>query len=272
MTYQDIETKLAALEARPTAAMPVIVAYGLMNAGKSFLLNMLTQHVQQEYFKTNDIRETVENAQCVSGGCIYLDTPGLDANDEDDAHAQRGAREADIVMFVHQPQGELEQVEADFLGRLRTSLGEHAARNIVVVLSKVDKQDEYKIAQIEGRIAQQCAEVLGFAPRIYRVSGKLYQDGILRQKPALAGLSGIDVLATHLEQLAASVQAVRAEKARVEIDALLLEVDKERKALFRSREAVQAKVAARFAVFNEQVTQLRRFLADSASAFEKIQG
>lgn len=270
MTYQEIESNIETFVASRQSAMPVIVAYGLMNAGKSYLMNMLTEHVQQEYFKTNDIRETVENAQCVAGGCIYLDTPGLDANDEDDAHAQRGARAGDIVMFVHQPQGELEQVEADFLARLGASLGAHAASNIVVVISKVDKEAQDKIAQIEARIAQQCAEVLGFAPRIFRVSGKLYRDGILKDKPALAGASGIETLAAHLQQLAAEVQAVRAAKARIAIDAMLEEVEQAQQALRRRRDAVRATVTSRFGAFNQQIGQLRRFLDDSAAAFKKI--
>ena len=42
---------------------PVIVAWGLMNAGKSYLLNMLTQHIDSEFVKTNDFRETAENHQ-----------------------------------------------------------------------------------------------------------------------------------------------------------------------------------------------------------------
>jgi 50S ribosomal subunit-associated GTPase HflX len=58
---------------------PVIAACGLMNAGKSYLLNMLTQHIEQEYFKTADQRETTSNKKLETEQYIYLDTPGLDA-------------------------------------------------------------------------------------------------------------------------------------------------------------------------------------------------
>lgn len=272
MTYDEIETRVEAFMARRQADKPVIVAYGLMNAGKSFLMNMLTEHVQQEYFKTNDIRETVENARCVTSQCIYLDTPGLDANDEDDSHAQNGASEGDIVMFVHQPQGELEKVEVEFLRKLGASLGEYASSNIVVVLSKIEKEAPEKITQIEARIGQQCAEVLGFTPPIFRVSGKLYQDGVLKQKDALVAASGIAPLIAHLHQVVADVRAVRAEKARRAVDGLLQDVELAQRALRRSRDDLRARVVSRFGVFNDQIQQLRRFLDDSAASFKKIQG
>ena len=39
---------------------PVVAAFGILNAGKSYLLNMLSLNIQDEYFKTNDHRETTE--------------------------------------------------------------------------------------------------------------------------------------------------------------------------------------------------------------------
>ena len=58
-----IENRLAniVLVANSTPSKPVIAVCGLMNAGKSYLLNMLTQQIDQEYFKTADQRETTTN-------------------------------------------------------------------------------------------------------------------------------------------------------------------------------------------------------------------
>ena len=58
----------------------IVAVWGLMNAGKSYLLNMLTQHLENEYFKTNDFRETAEIKTAQFGNITYLDTPGLDAS------------------------------------------------------------------------------------------------------------------------------------------------------------------------------------------------
>lgn len=259
-----------ALASDKPAEKPIVVAYGLMNAGKSFLMNMLTEHVEQEFFKTNDIRETVVNARYEGGECVFLDTPGLDATRQDDEYAQRGAREGDIVLFVHQPQGELEAVELGFLGELRHTLDEHASSNIVVVLSKIDKEAAEKIDLIEARIAQQSEQALGFAPRIFRVSGKRYQDGIRKGQAVLAAASGIDTLASHLHQLAGDVCAVRARKRALQIDALLAQVAEGRRSAQQERQALQDAVTAGFTAFNEQVSELRRHLDTSAAGYKKI--
>lgn len=270
MTLEEIKSEFDRLALRKQNVKPTIVAYGLMNAGKSYLMNMLTKHVEDEFFKTNDIRETVVSAAYETAHCIYVDTPGLDATDEDDAEAQHGAREGDIVLFVHQPQGELDATELTFLQALRTSLAAHAATNIALVLSKMEKEAPEKIALIEQRIAQQCREALGFAPRQFCVSGKRYRDGIQKQKAALTANSGIDALAAHLQQLATDVQLVRARKQAVRIEALLAEVATARRAAVERQSSLRTKVRARFSVFNDQIAQLNRFLSDSALAYKKI--
>jgi len=270
MKYQDMQKQIDALASEGQLAKPIVVAYGLMNAGKSFLMNMLTDHVDDELFKTNDVRETVVNARHEGETCVFLDTPGLDANDEDDAHAQRGAREGDIVLFVHQPQGELEAVELSFLEALRDTLAEHASSNIVVVLSKIDKEAPEKIALIEGRIAQQCEQALGFAPRIFRVSGKRYQDGMRKDQAVMVAASGIELLAAYLRQAAGDVRAVRARKRGLQIDALLAQAAHGRRRAQESRQALQDTVTAGFAAFNEQAAQLRRHIDTNAAAYKKI--
>lgn len=270
MTYQEIQKKVGALASDRPAQKPIVVAYGLMNAGKSFLMNMLTQHVEQEFFKTNDVRETVVNALFEGSECVFLDTPGLDATAEDDEHAQHGARKGDIVLFVHQPQGEFEAVELDFLNVLRETLDEHASSNIVVVLSKIDKEAAEKIDLIEGRVAEQCEQALGFAPRIFRVSGKRYQDGIRKGHAVLAAASGIDALASHLRELARDVRAVRTRKRALQIDALQAQVREGRRNAQQDRQTLQDAITGEFAAFDEQVAQLRRHLDASAAAYKNI--
>lgn len=272
MKSQALQSRLDSLLKEKEEIRPVIVAYGMMNAGKSYLLNMLTGHLEQEFFKTNDIRETVDVARYDDAGCDWLDTPGLDADEEDDRRAQHGVRSGDIVLFVHQPQGELEAKELAFLGRLRASLDAQAARNIVVVLSKADKEAADKIGQIEQRIAQQCTDLLGFAPRIFRVSARRHRDGSIKGQQALVAAAGVDVLAAHLRELAADVRAVRAQKRLSYIDELLAQVGEARAAALAERSRLHASVVAAFAAYNEGMAQLRRFLDESASDYKRIQG
>ena len=135
----------------------IVAVWGLMNAGKSYLLNMLTQHLENEYFKTNDFRETAEIKTAQFGNITYLDTPGLDASNTDDLEALRGVARADVVLFVHQPQGELEKIEIDFLQQLKNSFGDHAEKNIILVISKVDKATPENIQLVENDRTQKRA-------------------------------------------------------------------------------------------------------------------
>jgi superfamily I DNA/RNA helicase len=75
--------KAGALASDKQMRKPTIVAYGLMNAGKSFLMNMLTQHVHQEFFKTNDVRETVVNARYEGSECVFLGAQKQDLQEID---------------------------------------------------------------------------------------------------------------------------------------------------------------------------------------------
>jgi tRNA U34 5-carboxymethylaminomethyl modifying GTPase MnmE/TrmE len=270
MKPQDIREKVREIENRQRAAKPVIAACGLMNAGKSFLLNMLTSHLEQEFFRTNDIRETVENAQFDADQYIYLDTPGIDASSEDDEHAQRGVKQADVVLFVHQPPGELDAAEAAFLRALAASHGSQAATSIIIVLSKVEKESPQKIAAIEKRIGQQCAEQLGFEPHIFRVSSKRYQSGVLKGQNGLVAASGIDALIAQVRTVTAAFEAIRARKTLAEVEALLQEVEQAEQQLQRRRTQLRGAVLDGFAAFNGQVGQLRKFLTDSESKYKQI--
>jgi tRNA U34 5-carboxymethylaminomethyl modifying GTPase MnmE/TrmE len=270
MKTKDMQEQVAALATGETLQKPIIVAYGLMNAGKSFLMNMLTRHVDTECFKTNDVRETVANAQFESPSCIYVDTPGLDANSADDEQAQRGVSRGDVVIFVHQPQGELEAKEIGFLQSLGADFGAAAASNIVIVLSKMEKESTEKISAVEARIAQQCQDVLGFAPCIFKVSGKRYRDGVLKQQPAMIALSGIDALDACLQEMVADVHTVRARKRAAQVVALMDKVERARLKAQQRRDGLYATIVDSFAPFGEQVDQLRHFLQERGSLFKKI--
>ena len=196
-------TLLQAKSKKPSK--PVVVAWGLMNAGKSYLLNMLTEHIDNEYFKTNDFRETAEVKKFETDDFIFLDTPGLDASTEDNLTAIQGVGEADIVLFVHQLQGELEAVEIEFLQNLVDSFGEYASDNIIIVLSKVDKEDGNKVLQ-------QCDIYIGFEPKCIAISNTVYKAGAEKNIEGLIKNSNIGSLHQLLQQLSASVQGVREER------------------------------------------------------------
>ena len=270
MKLNNIRVAMRGIETGQHAPKPVIAACGLMNAGKSYLLNMLTRHFEQEFFRTADIRETVENAQFESDRYIYLDTPGLDANEQDDEHAWSGLQQADVVLFVHQPQGELEAVEADFLRALAAARGSDAGASILVVLSKTDKHTPQNLDAIEARIRQQCAAHLGFEPQVFRVSGKRYRNGLVEDERALVAASGMDALIAQIGTVAATVQAIRARKTLAETQALLEAVVQAEHRIKARRKRLRSEVIDAFAAFNGEVGKLRAFLDDAASTYTHI--
>lgn len=270
MSIESIQEKLNLISNQNADNRPSIVAYGLMNAGKSFLLNMLTQHIEEEFFKTNDIRETAEIKKFESEKYIYLDTPGLDANEADDAQAQFGASQADVVLFLHQPQGELEANEVKFLKELKQSFGSYAESNIILVLSKIDKEEQAKIDLIEDRIKTQCAQEIGFSPKVFQVSNNRYQTGVIKHKDGLIAQSHINSLIEHLDLVALNAGKVRVQRSLTEAEVLLQMIESRDQLLRSRRENLKVGINKAFSIFNDQIDTLNGFLEESASQYRKI--
>lgn len=267
---KTIQQKFKAISIQNSDPRTTIVAYGLMNAGKSSLLNMLTQHVEEEFFKTNDVRETAEIKKFESEKYVYLDTPGLDADQADDAQAQFGASQADIVLFVHQPQGELEANEVKFLKDLKQSFGSYAESNIILVISKMEKEESAKIDQIEDRIKTQCAQEMGFAPKVFQVSNKRYQTGFIKHQDGLIAHSRINTLVEHLDLMALNAGKVRAQRGLNEAEALLQTIEIWDQLLRNRRKDLKDDISKAFSIFNEQVNALNGFLEKSAFQYHNI--
>lgn len=249
---------------------PVIVTWGLMNAGKSSLLNMLTQHIEQEFFKTNDFRETTEVSAYEGDQYIYLDTPGLDANTADNLEALKGIKKADIVLFVHQLQGELEANEVEFLKDVRTSFGQYAEKNIILILSKVDKEDRSKVDQIQKRVLEQCEQYLGFQPQCFQISNKLYQQGIQKHKDGLVRHSHIEDLKQCINSIVSNTQVVRQERLNQE-KALLLKKLTEQKTKIEAEHQVQRSLLMDgFVSFQRSLKSLKQFVETKAQQYKNI--
>lgn len=259
-----------ALGADSASSKPIIAVCGLMNSGKSYLLNMLTQHIDQEYFKTADQRETTANKTLETEQYIYLDTPGLDANAQDDAIAQQGIAEADIVLFVHQPQGELDPSELAFLRQLKDRFGKSAKHSITIVISKIDKEPASKIDAIDKEVQKQCKEKLGTVFTTFQVSNTRYKTGISQQKNGLIQASNIDALVQHLKKATPKIHQARQNKRAAGIEALMAEIDTLTQELRDEKAAIQQAISEQFSHFNAQMEALQVFLSESASHFKKI--
>ena len=260
------------LQKAPTnqSEKPLVVVWGLMNAGKSSLLNMLTQHIEQEFFKTNDFRETTEVCAYEADQYIYLDTPGLDANAADNLEALKGIKKADVVLFVHQLQGELEANEVEFLKDVRTSFGQYAEKNIILILSKVDKEDRSKVDQIQKRVLEQCEQYLGFQPQCFQISNTLYQQGIQKHKDGLVRHSHIEDLKQCIGEVISNTELVRLQRLDQErYDFLIKLIDQKQKveAEFNLQKTL---LTDGFIPFQNSLKSLRQFVDTKAQQYIKL--
>ena len=207
-----------------------IAACGLLKAGKSSLLNALTDQLDTEWFATGATRTTVQNQFLTRHNFTFIDTPGLDATAQDDAEAWAGLHQADILLFVHHPgTGELHREEMEFLARLTGQPGarQTLANRLLVVLSHLDSISQDDMAWIEARVQAQIHRLTGFQPRCFQVSFTAYKKGKLQAKTALANHSGIPALQTCLgdPSLRAICQSFRKDRIRESRQRLLDAVD-----------------------------------------------
>lgn len=259
----------ALLEEKLTDSKPVIAAWGLMNAGKSYLLNMLTGHFETERFRTNDIRETAQLQAYTSDDFVFLDTPGLDANDADNQQAQQGAKRADVILFVHQPPGELEKIEVDFLRELVASFGSYADQNIILILSKSDAESAEKIDAIEKRILEQCRSDLNFSPRCFTLSGTRFKTGMTQNKQGLVRASHIQELEHYLQRFA-GVSAVQRERQLVAVNELIAGMKRAEAEVAQIKSDTKAQLIDGFAAFNLAVKAFRQTMDSHAAALRNI--
>jgi hypothetical protein len=199
-----------------------VVALGIVNAGKSFVLSALAD--QRGLFPDGELpRMTRVVQQHPVGRLILVDTPGLDAADAESKLALSEAATADTVLWCHSLRmGELHAAELAALDRLRAHSG--AIRKTCFVLTHQDDvASEGIIHDVSTRIAKQLKAV--FSLRFRRTgkppaelkAGKRRRRSLNvvgvgaywraydfhgQQREYLQGVSGIPHLRTFLEHLA----------------------------------------------------------------------
>lgn len=249
---------------------PIVAVWGLMNAGKSSLLNMLTEHIDSEYFKTNDFRETTEVKVFETETCIFLDTPGLDANSQDDIEALKGIKQANIVLFVHQLQGELEKVEIDFLKNVRDSFGEFANQNIVIVLAKVDKESPEKVNAIQDKILEQCQEMLGFTPQCFQISNTRYRKGVSEKKDGLIKHSHMNELKSYITSILKDSHLVTLARQKHERDEIISQLRQQLEIIHAVRAQKVNELLQPLEQVNEFIKDLTKIVESKRQQYLKI--
>ncbi len=181
---------------------PKIVCTGLLNAGKSTLMNSLTGDFDNQRFPVADRRMTVSKQEFKQDNLYYIDTPGLDAKEEDTQLVLKSIKTADITLFVHNiSTGELDLKEFEFLKILKDSWDNNSSfiENTIFVLSRKETVSEEDNKKNMQRIIVQIKNIFGKEPIIVAVSSNSYQKAMRENKSLLLKKSNMYALKEQIE-------------------------------------------------------------------------
>lgn len=217
---RQLETALEALQIAKNQAChqaPHIVCTGIYNAGKSTLLNSLAG---KEIFPTGDIPTTKKSAQAEFSGAVYIDTPGLNAMEDDDRETQAAYETADFILFVANAQnGGVSAAEAMWLQKLKERYGSLQQR-LIFALTHSAQVDPEQLPGICEKVRGDFKKAVGFEPEpLLCVDSVTWQRGTGENKPALVERSGIPLLQGCLAEHIASAEKTLREAQENEIAA-----------------------------------------------------
>jgi len=199
----------------------LVTCMGLYNHGKSTLLNALIKDYEQKTFKTADVRETAKNKKVVYGDITFVDTPGLNAKDNDNKRVMDAVKESDINLFVHNiSTGEFTKVEVEFLQNIKKhwSNPKEFIERTIFVLSRTDTASDDDVKQTKARMKVQIKEIFGTDSSFVGVSAKSYIKGMKEEKKLLVKKSNVDELQSLLSNLKDSYKEsiIKTKKERLE--------------------------------------------------------
>lgn len=254
---------------------PRIAAWGLVKAGKSSLLNMLAGHVTDEYFKTGPIRTTRINSELEKDNYILVDTPGLGIDQDDSKQAFKGLDGADVILFVHSPQGELDQEEIDLLIQVKKAYKEETEQRLILVLSQLDKDQGGALDAITERITEQLQKYIGIKPICFQVSNSRYQKGVAEKKSTMVKKSGIPELALHLETLSQQIkdrlESVRQSRQQIRKVELVKQLDEAIKNELQLISTLKSPYIEKVATFNNMMAQFKKDFSSYSAQIKAVQ-
>lgn len=177
-----------------------IAVAGRMNHGKSSLLNSL---IGDNIFKVQDIRETTSNSRYeLFEDVLLVDTPGLDANINDDAIANVAYESSNIILFVHNYNvGDFHKGELEALKRIADFHNSEvfSDRFILVLTGKDAVTDQNDRELIKLKLLKDIKQFCGLQNiPTFEVSNTTFMKGKSENKEKLIVYSGIPTLLEYL--------------------------------------------------------------------------
>ena len=186
-----------------------LVNAGRMNHGKSSLLNSLTGQVE-DVFEVQDKRTTVKNKTYQYKKNIYfIDTPGLNANDQDDQEAIKAYKKANVILFVHSlAVGDIKKEEVRDLKTIISCFNniDNLINKFVLVLTGKDAiQSDDDLNNIRNKILLDIKNETYLTDfKVFTVSNTTYKKGLKNNKNKLIEHSGIKLLHEYIDSFVKS--------------------------------------------------------------------
>ena len=241
-----------------SAGKPRVVNAGLLNAGKSTLFNAICG--QQELFAMAGARRTVKRQAEKLCDFVLVDTPGLDATEEDEKEAFEVYRHSQVILFAHSAiKGEFEAMEIAFLKQLRDLYPDRQLRkkSIIPVITK-SANISGDIDKVVNKIRQQWQQAMGVTPEvIYAVRAKTHLKGLAEDKELLCQHSQVPALIDHIQTVIADVsdhqKALFRRRINDEIDGLVKLLDRAITRQQEKRDKARKQVEKQISLINADV-------------------
>jgi len=180
---------------------PRVIVCGMLKAGKSTLLNMLTEHFTDEYFPSARTRKTVAINTLEYSSICYVDTPGLDAPEDDEKTTWSAMASAEHILFVHNIANEFEDKEIESLRRLVLLRPDFAQIcTLVGTYAETRGIAQDKRQQALEMLQKRFQDITQVAIPTFLVSNTSYMKGCLEGKNNLRKSAGIDALKEALRR------------------------------------------------------------------------
>ena len=227
---KEYAARLRAIQNKQNDNTVKIVNTGMVSSGKSSLYNILINSNQEEFFPIGAARTTTKSSCYDYKNISYIDTPGIDVRNEDDALAFSTIIESDIILMIHNVRtGPLNKSEVDWLNRITKGMSsvEMCLSRIILVLSWKDTREKDKdYSELVDNLKEQVFEIIGGEIPVFEVSSKKYLQGMDKGKDVLIEKSGITELKSYLETYADEYIHKKRENDDQEYLNILVEVKK----------------------------------------------
>lgn len=168
---------------------------GLFSSGKSQLFNALIDRTEDERFPVGTIPTTkIGDRERFSDRIELIDTPGIDANSEDDEMAFKMLVESDIILVTHNVKtGMLGRAEYEWIRSIASGMPEEErTKRIIFVATWIDAiTDEVDYKKTIEEIKRQLFDATGVELIFWEVSSKRYYSAKKKNNDVLEKKSNI---------------------------------------------------------------------------------